>query len=74
METEAGKVRVAKTRRRRKEIEREGDRKEIEEGKTEKKKSDKYKKSSRRVGNLRWERRSCKIRGKSKKTGPRKIL
>ena len=41
---------------------------------TEEKKDGRSEENSKGVGNLRWRRRSSKIRERGKKTGPRKVL
>ena len=69
METKVGKIKVAKAKRRRKEGEKG---KEVRKEKTKKEKISKSEKSSRRIGNLRWEG-SSKIRERSKNIGTRTI-
>ena len=79
MEIKAGEIRMAETERgRSKEKSRkeairkrkgEGEKKE----KIEKRKNNRNKKSSRRMGNLGWGRRSSKVRSGGEKVGSRKV-
>ena len=78
VEAEAGKVRVVETKRRREE--RRSKKKTRREGTEKRKEKSKERKengseeSSRKMGNLGWGGRSGKVRRRSKKTSPRKIL
>ena len=76
VETEVGKTRIVKTKGRRS---KRGSRKETRreskaiEKEVEKEKDNNCKKSSRRLGDLEWEREHGEVRSRDEKTGSRKI-